>query len=54
MMDTSFINALDEKIKELNRMKAGRLLEPSDLFPVLDELLSAECDKNGCNIRITA
>ena len=48
MMDTSFLNGMDPKIKELEIYKNGRILSPADLFKDMDELLFGECEENGC------
>jgi 3-oxoacyl-[acyl-carrier protein] reductase len=48
MMDTSFLNGMDPKIKELEIYKNGRILSPADLFKDIDELLFGECEENGC------
>ena len=47
-MDTSFLNGMDPKIKELEIYKNGRILSPADLFKDMDELLFGECEENGC------
>ena len=48
MIDTSFLKDMDPKIKELEIYKNGRILAPADLFKDMDELLSEDCEVNGC------
>ncbi|MCR5210082.1 MAG: SDR family oxidoreductase [Lachnospiraceae bacterium] len=52
MMDTSFLDKLDPKVREMSLYKNGKLLVPSDLFETMDEMLSADFKENGTNRKI--
>ncbi len=55
MMDTHFLDNIDPRIKEMNAVNApaGRLLEPADLLPAVDELLSPDLKENGLIRRVS-
>ena len=55
MMDTHFLDNIDPRIKEMSAAgtTAGRLLTPSDLLPVVDEMLSPVFKDNGRIIRVS-
>ena len=52
MMDTSFLEKLDPKVREMSLYKNGKLLVPSDLFETMDEMLSEDFAENGTNRKI--
>lgn len=52
MMETKFLEKLDSRILEMNRMQSrlGRIPTPEEILPYIEQLLSASCEKNGYNL----
>lgn len=54
MMETKFLEKLDPKILELNKMQSsiGRIPSPEEIIPYMMEMLENGYDKNGFNLLI--